>query len=461
MDRKLSEIKWLQYQDAERFLLSEFHRVVDRNAVLTELDRIFKRKTSTRLWDWVDHLIFPDTRTLRPKLEAYGFRKANAAVEKGHELYTHPGAILPGILISTTALPAPEKLGGVGIQVADLSVFLKVFNMTSEIEGSPISHYRRALFSQDNDLQIWAIERRGENGYVPREMANNFADRYLHWHQRWLNRERNFEDPEKGLAATSKLAGELVEELGVNLAAWIAFEAERVNWQLKNRAGQVQKQRQDVLGLGWANHDHHTFRSSRRTFPALIDLLQILGFELREKFYAGSQAGWGAQVLEQPVCRLVVFADVDLSPEELEMDFRNAQLTDREELGTVGLWCALHGESVLQAGLHHLACRFSFTELSADLEKEGIGFLPSFSNFSYLKQAFSEGESWAVADLRLEKLKKSGILKSNQANRFRKEGVIGSHLENIQRDNGFKGFNQESVSDIIRRTDPRMSDRNA
>jgi hypothetical protein len=28
-------------------------------------------------------------------------------------------------------------------------------------------------------------------------------------------------------------------------------------------------------------------------------------------------------------------------------------------------------------------------------------------------------------------------------------------LENIQRGDGFKGFNQQQVSDIIRRTDPR------
>ena len=28
----------------------------------------------------------------------------------------------------------------------------------------------------------------------------------------------------------------------------------------------IQKRRQDLLGLGWANHDHHTFRSSRAHF---------------------------------------------------------------------------------------------------------------------------------------------------------------------------------------------------
>ena len=34
-------------------------------------------------------------------------------------------------------------------------------------------------------------------------------------------------------------------------------------------------------------------------------------------------------------------------------------------------------------------------------------------------------------------------------------GAIGSHLENLERNDGYKGFNQHGVSDIISRTDPR------
>ena len=36
-------------------------------------------------------------------------------------------------------------------------------------------------------------------------------------------------------------------------------------------------------------------------------------------------------------------------------------------------------------------------------------------------------------------------------------GAIGSHLENLERRNGYKGFNQKGVSDIIERTDPRKA----
>ncbi len=40
---------------------------------------------------------------------------------------------------------------------------------------------------------------------------------------------------------------------------------------------------------------------------------------------------------------------------------------------------------------------------------------------------------------------------------FRMDGAIGSHLENLERNDGFKGFNQQAVSDIIARTDPRKA----
>ena len=81
---------------------------------------------------------------------------------------------------------------------------------------------------------------------------------------------------------------------GPDLACHVVFAEERAYWQAHNHAGHVQKARQDQLGLGWANHDHHTFRSSRQHFVDLMRALEKLGFERRERYYAGAQAGWGA-----------------------------------------------------------------------------------------------------------------------------------------------------------------------
>jgi len=144
-----------------------------------------------------------------------------------------------------------------------------------------------------------------------------------------------------------------------------------------------------------------------------------------------------------------------MSPAEAEGDFAHIGLPPRSELGTVGLWCALHDDSMLSAGLHHLAGRFDFETATTALSKHGMQMMHPFSEFSYLQQAFTRGERWPVADQRLAPLMAAGQIDATQRERFSAEGAVGSHLENIQRGEGFKGFNQQTVSDIIRRTDPR------
>jgi len=47
------------------------------------------------------------------------------------------------------------------------------------------------------------------------------------------------------------------------------------------------------------------------------------------------------------------------------------------------------------------------------------------------------------------------LLQFHVLKKFFTEGAIGSHLENLERKQGFKGFNQDSVSAIIKATDPR------
>ena len=77
------------------------------------------------------------------------------------------------------------------------------------------------------------------------------------------------------------------------------------------------------------------------------------------------------------------------------------------------------------------------------------------SAYRALHQAFTRGERWQVDEARLDQLVAAGQIDADQRTRLAHNGAIGSHLENIQRAEGFKGFNQPQVSDIIRRTDPR------
>src|SRR6202041_1316536 len=105
--------------------------------------------------------------------------------------------------------------------------------------------------------------------------------------EKWMARNRTLPDEEHSLQEVIHLAQALVSEVGQQRAAWTVLEGERRYWQSRNSAGQIQKNRQDRLGMGWANHDHHTFRSSRHTFNQLVHLFELLGFHCRERFYAG------------------------------------------------------------------------------------------------------------------------------------------------------------------------------
>jgi len=349
--------------------------------------------------------------------------------------------------------------------VADFLATWQVPN-DQPISGEPLTPLRRATAFRGDNTELIAVERHGYTGFSdpasdPRRSV--VAARYL---ESFRRRRRDWPTDEQSFDHVRSLVDDAIEDLaagarsaesGVHFACDLFFRAERDFWQRRNRAARWQKARQDSLGLGWANHDHHTYRCSRRAFTALIALLERLGFRCRERFYAGEEAGWGAQVLEQPVTGIVVFADVDLSPDEIAGDFAHTPLPERAALGTVGLWTALHGESILQAGMHHLECQFDHARLTADLEAAGHGVMAPFTDFAFLRQAFTEGETWPVAEKRIAALLRNGRITPAEAERFRSRGAVGSHLENLERNDGYKGFNQHGVSDIIKRTDARLT----
>src|SRR5207247_5729003 len=222
------------------------------------------------------------------------------------------------------------------------------------------------------------------------------AEAFLKARELWHTRPRVFSEDTDGYWSAHATLDRIIGMVARDLACHVVFDGERAYWQRRNRAAQFQKQRQDRLGLGWGNHDHHTFRSSREHFLDLMRVMEKLGFERRERYYAGAQAGWGAQILEQPVEGIVAFCDVDLEPEETEVDFSRQLLPPSKRLGTIGLWVGLHGESFLEAGLHHLECRFDHQLLREHLAAQGAGTMKRCCESRVLEQAFREGDRWRV-----------------------------------------------------------------
>ena len=405
-------------------------------------------ETGTRLSDWIDHLEVPDEPGMRERLMIVGYLHQPEPAALG--CYRHEGGLFPAIVLTSD--------GSYALHVKTESVVevLQAHAVSLPIAGAawaPLRHVRLA----EGHAELWAVERHGYRGFDIQRISPERVTAILRHDEAFLTRRRAGENSSDGFAHARVLVDAAVDELGADLACERFFAAERAYWQRRNRAAQIQRARQDVLGLGWANHDHHTYRSSRTYFSQMIAVFERLGFHCRERFYPGHNAGWGAQVLEHKGTGIVIFADVDMSEEEIRHDFSHQPFPAeaKRPLGTVGLWCALHGESFLEAGMHHLEAMFDFVAVRPQLERLGVQCMPPFTDYPHLHQCFTVGDRWPVRPQNIDRLLVAGLITKAQAEQFSQEGAIGSHLEVLERNQGFKGFNQQGVDRIIAGTDPR------
>lgn len=455
--------QWTRHPDATQLIDDRLDWFCHQNSFLADLRHRLLIHTGTRLVDWVDTIHVEAGEALSKA----GFSDQDPFGVAGR--LHHPGAQLPWLVCEgqpklvlrvESVVDFLRAQSVIQTPVGDSSTANYGVDDGVEILGSGAATRRTALVSRSGGVEVWVLERHGDPGsaIVDQSVPTFDLQTYLQCEHQLRLRPRQFQDPVLGMRETIKLLKPIVQALGVDLACDLFFRTEREYWQLRNDAAELQYRAQSLLGFGWANHDHHTYRSSRSCFAPLIELLELLGMSCRERFYAGADAGWGAQVLEQPRARIVVFADVDMTADEVLGDFAHEGLSESENRGTVGLWCHLHGEAVLQAGMHHLECQFDFEAARERLASAGAASLNPFTYFEHLKQSFTRGQIWHVHPTAIESALGHGWINEEQAERFRKTGATGSHLEVLERNDGYKGFNQTGISDIISRTDPRNAD---
>jgi hypothetical protein len=436
---------WKLYEDQEKFQKELVNKFLTGNKAANELANRIEGHTQTRFFDWIDYIGFSEDKFDIQDIIILNY-KENKDIELPADtrMYLAPMSTLFPILIH------PEDSSELAIHPESLRGFQKVWTIKSEIKGKDNVPFNLLEIARQNDKGLFACERRGYNGFVVKEP--NDADNYLAALDYFRKRKR---DNEEDLSALEDKIKELATHLDKGRMADAFFRAEREYWEARNFAGRHQKKLQDDVGLGWGNRDHQAFRCSRENFSRIVGIFESIGMQPRERFYAGKQAGWGAQVLEHPICKEAIFADVDLNPQESAGDFAHEGLPPKKDLGTVGLWVGLHGESILSAGIHHLAALVDFQKTNTKLPEQGVPVMAPFSTFPFLKQAFTQRQIWQPVESRMRALVVEGAIDDEQSARFLKEGTIGSHLEIIERNSGFKGFNQDSVSAIITATDPR------
>lgn len=446
----LTKFKWEVQPQAQRLVNELIQIFLARCPQAAAFARRLFDEASCRFGDCVESISVPRTEELRARVLETGF--VLRPVPGASDRYEHPGAMFPAIMLNSTGAT------NVSVKVDFVADFLAAHQVSPEtpIEGAPWNPVRRAAAFRGDNATMFVVERHGcRDEAVPMDDARRSVLAMQHL-ETFRRRRRDWPCECDAFAHMHAIIDPAIRDLGRDFACDLWFHAERDYWERRCRAGQVQHHRQNRLGIGWANHDHHTYRCSRKNFTQVIGVFEKLGFTMREKFFAGAEAGWGAQVIEQTVTGVTIFADVDMGEHELVQDFAHVPMAERDELGTVGLWVALHGEALLEAGMHHLECQFDFDALSKQLGEHGIGMMHRFTNFGFLTQCFTDGEWWPVKESRLQALLAKKAITPEQAAGFRQKGALGSHLENLERNDGYKGFNQQGVSDIIKRTDARL-----
>lgn len=452
----LNEFHWEPQPRAAAVVHSIANDFLNRCPEAKKLAYRMLTETGTRFIDWIDHIQIPmdvpASKNVRNSLMEVGYTADDVPAPVGSTALVNKLGVFPRILLVN------GKTTRIAIKVEFVADFLAAHQVTdARVEGEPLSSFRTARVSAGRNCELLVVERHGYLGYLQPVFDPMVAIRAARHRENLRRRRRDYDNDADGFAEANRVVDATIADIGRDWACDLFFAAEREYWMRRNHAARVQYRRQEKLGLGWANHDHHTYRSSRDNFSRLVALWEKLGLKCRERFYAGRDDQWGAQVMEQPVTGIITFNDVDMSPQELLGDFSHEGFRKKHEhLGTVGIWVGLHGEAVLQAGMHHLEAMFDWHALVTQLERTAhVRTMDPFTTFPYLRQAFTEGERWLVSDKRINRLLTAKLLAPEQAESIRRVGAIGSHLENLERNDGFKGFNQEGVSDIIGRTDPR------
>jgi hypothetical protein len=440
--RDYKDRSWTTQPAAEALLREVLARAMAACPALAAFADRIRDQAGIRLRDILDHLV------LSPEL-ADDLAQAGWAVTE-HGIWRHSDGYFPDVLLA-----AGDTV--IAFRCESVADVLARNGVSAEIEGQPFGPLRRADLAHGGGVVLRAVERNGYVGYDLPEVPDALIRAGRLHAQAFRARRRQFDSVKQGLDHTEALVDAAVADLGAHWACDVWLRAERDYWMARCPAGQLQKARQDQVGLGWCNIDHHTYDSSRAHFRQTIRILEKLGYEMREMLYAGAMAGWGSQILEQPVLRSTIFADVDLAPEEVDIDFAHDALAPLDKHRRCGLWVAIHGESMLDAGLNHVAGMYDQTLLRDQLSAIGLRMMQPFSNFPFLYQELTEGNRLPVEPARIDALLAGGHIGAQEAEDFRLNGVIALHLENLERNDGYKGFNKPGIDGVLRAIDPRVN----
>lgn len=368
--------------------------------------------------------------------------------------------VAPG-LWRNGGLPAVVERGapGVAFRVERLERLLPALGLDAPIEGAVGAPLRRVKLAPCGDgSTIEFVERNGSVEYSDSATAVGARKlrRALIHQQIFRTRRRHFRAIENAYHFTERLVDAAVADLGPAWACSLFLRAEREYWLSRCEAGMHQKRRQDRAGVGWCTLDHIVYSSSREHFHRTLGVFQRLGYQPSQLIRNARQPGLGAQVLEHHSCaHPPILIELDLTGEPDPCAAPMAPLTWH---GRAGLWCALHGEALLEGGAARFAARYDLNVLQDLARRDGVDLAAAFADTPTLRQRVTHGQLQAVSPARIDVLERDGHLARSDAETLRLNGAVATHLQAVERTMGHAGFVAPDITHPAFGGDPAPND---
>lgn len=329
--------------NAETYLASLLDDAVAKVPQARDFRDFLWTTAGVRLRDVVDHMVLPHS-------------------EHGAHGWAH---VAPGIWRSAERLPAllDGEAVRIAVRVDDVEALLAILRIDAPIDGESHGPYRRVRLFEAGGVAFDAVERCGWTGFdLPETNERRIRRARIHY-QTLASRRRSFRDAEQGYSHLTRMLEAAVTELGPHWASGVFARAEMDYWRAHCAAAQDQGVRQARAGIGWANATQIAFASSRAHFHRAAGIARMLGYR-QAAWRTDDASGAGAQVFECPLLSrpsIVIECDGPDAPVQ--------PLVTQTWLAAPGLWCALHGDGMLDGGARSVTLRCEPSAAGAGLRR--------------------------------------------------------------------------------------------
>src|ERR1700736_5294221 len=139
-----NDFNWPLAYAAENLLRQFIFPFLEQNQFARRLAREMEARTGTDFYEWVDHFLLDSEHA--GELRAAGLVRETVEAPAGTEVYYHPRAMMPRVLLREAASwrGVPSSLA---IRAESLGNFVTAHSLSTDIEGTPGSGLRQVLIS--------------------------------------------------------------------------------------------------------------------------------------------------------------------------------------------------------------------------------------------------------------------------------------------------------------------------